>query len=197
MSLRSKADTIIRNHVLMAAGGGLIPIPFVDIAAVTAVQLDLLHELSKLYELNFSRSASRSLVTALTSSVLARLGASAIKIIPGVGSILGGLSAAALAGAATYAVGQVFTNHFEAGGTIEDFDPLSYKDSYNKLFEEGKRKTRNWQDEEEQSTSTKAEVGRSQEEKLARLKELGELKESGVITEEEFEEMKQKILNDF
>lgn len=197
MSLRPKADIIIRNHVLMAAGGGLIPIPFVDIAAVTAVQLDLLHELCKLYGLNFSRSSSRSLVTALTSSVLARLGASAIKIIPGVGSILGGLSSAILSGGATYAVGEVFTNHFEAGGTIEDFDPLSYRDAYDQFFEEGKQKTRSWQDDDEIVPPTKAEEESSKKEKLARLKELGQLKESGIITEQEFDEMKQKILEEF
>jgi uncharacterized protein (DUF697 family) len=181
----------------MAAGGGLIPIPFVDIAAVTAVQLDLLQELCKIYGLNFSRSISRSLVTALTSSVLARLGASAIKIIPGVGTILGGLSSAALSGAATYAVGEVFTRHFEAGGSIEDFDPLSYKDAYNKLFEDGKRKTRNWQNEEEKVDQTKEDEESSKKEKLARLKELGDLKEAGVISQEEFDEMKQKILEEF
>lgn len=197
MSLRSKADTTIRNHVLMAAGGGLIPIPFVDIAAVTAVQLDLLQELCQIYGLNFSRSISRSLVTALTSSVLARLGASAIKIIPGVGTILGGLSSAALSGAATYAVGEVFTRHFEAGGSIEDFDPLSYKDVYNKLFEDGKRKTRNWQNEEEKVEQTKEDEESSKKEKLARLKELGDLKEAGVISQEEFDEMKKKILEEF
>jgi uncharacterized protein (DUF697 family) len=196
MSLRPKSDIIIRNHVLMAAGGGLIPIPFVDIAAVTAVQLDMLQQLCNVYGLNFSRSSSRSLVTALTSSVLARLGASAIKIIPGVGSLLGGLSAALLSGAATYAVGEVFTNHFEAGGSIEDFDPMSYKDAYNKHFEEGKRKTRNWQ-EEEKDSQTIEEDESSKKEKLARLKELGELKENGVITKKEFDEMKKKILEEF
>jgi uncharacterized protein (DUF697 family) len=110
MTRRTQAETIIRNRVIFAAGGGMIPIPLIDIAAVTMVQLDLLQQLCQLYGVNYSRASGRSLITALTSSVLARLGASAVKAIPGIGSILGGVSNAILSGAATYAVGEVFAN---------------------------------------------------------------------------------------
>lgn len=34
MSQRTQAEAIIRSHVLWAMGGGLIPIPLVDFAAV-------------------------------------------------------------------------------------------------------------------------------------------------------------------
>ncbi len=198
MSEQPKTDTLIRNHVLLAAGGGLIPILLVDIAAVTAIQLDMLQKLCQLYGLNFSRSMGRGFIAALSSSVLARLGASLIKAIPGVGSFIGGLSSAILSGAATYAVGQVFVAHFEKGGTLEDFDPLSYKEIYEEQFEEGKRKTRNWQQKENDKKDQTIEIeASSQEEKLAKLKDLATLKEEGVISEAEFEEMKRKIMEEF
>jgi len=39
MNKQTQAEAIIRSHVLWAMGGGLIPIPLVDFAAVTAIQL--------------------------------------------------------------------------------------------------------------------------------------------------------------
>ena len=42
------ADEIIRSHVLWALGAGLMPVPLFDIAAVTAVQMDMLKQLAEL-----------------------------------------------------------------------------------------------------------------------------------------------------
>ena len=195
MSTLTEAHVTIRNHVLLAAGGGLIPIPFVDIAAVTAVQLDMVHRLCAIYEVHFDRSNSRPLITALSSSTLARVGASAIKIIPGIGSLIGGLSNAVLSGAATYAVGQVFMSHFETGGSLADFNPLAYKSVYEAHFEEGKEKTKSWQSEEK--SDPKTATAETQEAKLARLKELKGLLDAEVITQEEFEKMRKKIVEEF
>jgi hypothetical protein len=38
MDIRQQADSIITNHVLWSMGGGLIPLPLLDVAAVTFVQ---------------------------------------------------------------------------------------------------------------------------------------------------------------
>ena len=44
----------------------------------------------------------------------------------------------ALAGASTYAVGKVFVQHFESGGTFLNFDPEDVRDYYAEQFEKGK-----------------------------------------------------------
>ncbi|QLQ31416.1 MAG: hypothetical protein HZT40_07180 [Candidatus Thiothrix singaporensis] len=44
------------------------------------------------------------------------------KSLPGVGSIVGGAGVSVTAGGLTYATGKVFTRHFAAGGTLQDFD---------------------------------------------------------------------------
>jgi hypothetical protein len=44
-----------------------------------------------------------------------------------------------LAGASTYAVGRVFIQHFECGGTILSFDPEKVRAHFEKEFEEGKK----------------------------------------------------------
>ena len=85
-------DRIIRTHVIWASGAGLIPLPLIDLAAVTAIQVDLLNALSKHYGVPFDAASGKSLVTALTGTTLARIGASAIKAIPVVGFLVGGLS---------------------------------------------------------------------------------------------------------
>ncbi|MEM7368549.1 MAG: DUF697 domain-containing protein [Bacteroidota bacterium] len=190
------ADSIIRNHVLFAAGGGLIPIPFLDLATVTAIQLDMLKQLSELYEVTYNRSSGKLHLSALASSVLARLGASAIKAIPGLGSLIGGVSMAIMSGASTYAIGQVFVRHYEGGGSLNDFDPEAYRDQYESELEEGKAKTKEWKAEDEAAKKSPQKQD-SQADKLAKLKELGELKEAGVLTDKEFKEMKKKILEEF
>jgi uncharacterized protein (DUF697 family) len=39
--LRQEADGIVRTHVLWAMGAGAVPIPIMDIVAVSGVQIDL------------------------------------------------------------------------------------------------------------------------------------------------------------
>ena len=44
------ADTIIRNHIVWSMGAGMIPIPIADFFAVSAIQLDMVRQLCKLYD---------------------------------------------------------------------------------------------------------------------------------------------------
>jgi uncharacterized protein (DUF697 family) len=107
---RSKrAERTVRNHVLWSMGAGFIPFPVADFLAVAAVQLDMIRSISNIYDIDFKETEGKALITSLTGSGLSRLGASALmKMIPGVGSALGGVSMSALSGASTYALGQVF-----------------------------------------------------------------------------------------
>ena len=131
-SVRAKhADTVIRNHVIWSMGAGLIPVLIADIFAVSALQMDMIRQLCKVYNRDFSEHQGKAIVTSLTSSTLARIGArSVVKLIPGIGSLIGGVTVSAFAGASTYALGEVFKTHFEMGGTILDFDPEALKKFY-------------------------------------------------------------------
>lgn len=207
------ADTIIRNHVIWSMGAGLIPVLIADIFAVSALQLDMIRQLCRVYGVDFSETQGKAIVTSLTSSTIARIAAgSVIKIIPGLGSLLGGVTVSVFAGASTYALGEVFKKHFESGGTILDFDPARLKNLYKEKFEKGKKMAEQMKKEqEEQKTAaptdpmqTKTEealktqfAAESKTKVIERLKELAELKNLGVITEEEFEQMKKKLLEEF
>jgi uncharacterized protein (DUF697 family) len=220
-SERSKhADTIIRNHVIWSMGAGLIPVLVADIFAVSALQLDMIRQLSRTYNINFSETQGKAIVTSLTSSTLARVGAgSLVKLIPGVGPLIGGATVSVFAGASTYALGQVFKRHFESGGTILDFDPARLKKMYKEQFEKGKKVAEQLKKdkkakqaaeaaEEKIQAEAQAEAAKADTPKVSaapdsdssiieKLKELAKLKNQGIISEEEFQAMKRKLIESF
>ena len=186
------ADTIIRNHIAWSMGASfLVPIPVADIFAVGALQLDMIRQLCRAYGVPFSETQGKAIVSALTSSTLARAGArSLIKLVPGLGTLIGGLTVSIFNGASTYALGEVFKRHFETGGTILDFDVEGLKNMYKEKFEKGKEVAKDMKHEipEEEESENVPDL-------VDKLKDLAELKEKGVLTEEEFNEMKKQLFN--
>ncbi|MDY0093256.1 MAG: SHOCT domain-containing protein [Candidatus Vecturithrix sp.] len=187
MEKQQQAEKIIKEHVLWSLGAGLIPIPLVDVAAVTVVQLDMLKQLCRLYEKIYSDSEGKALLSALTGGMLARIGASALKAIPGIGSLLGGVSMTIMSGASTYAVGRVAILHFTSGGGLLDLDFNFAKKMYAEEFEKGKTYASNLEKEKPSASASPDDI-------IVKLEKLAQLKEKGVITEEEFEAQKQKLL---
>ena len=185
-----EAGSIIKNHMIWSMGAGLIPVPGVDMFAVSAIQLDMIRQLATLYDIDFKQTEGKARITALTGTGLARLGARAVKFIPGVGSVLGGVTMAVLSGATSYALGEAFKKHFETGGTMLDFDPARFKKYYNEKFEKGKEIAKEMQKQQE-----KAQNNASASSLVDKIKELAEMKEKGLINDEEFEALKKKIIN--
>jgi uncharacterized protein (DUF697 family) len=130
MSDEQQADKVIGSHVVWALGGGLIPMPLFDIAAVTAIQMDMLKQLADVYGVEFSSWTGKSFVSALTGSTFARIGASLIKAVPEIGTVIGGISMSAMSGASTYAVGQVAKSVFGSQGGIMEVNMQWAKDAY-------------------------------------------------------------------
>ena len=212
------AETIVRNHVLFSMGAGAIPIPVADVLAVSASQLDMIRQLCKVYDMDFHESQGKAIVSSLTASTLARIGAgSLVKFIPVIGSVVAGITNALMAGASTYALGQIFKSHFSTGGTILDFDASRLKKVYKEQFEKGKnvadelRKQQQAKHKAEEAAAVPnsapeageyvpdqaaafASKSNNDADLITRLKELGELRSGGIITEEEFENMKKRLL---
>jgi len=186
MQTHLETDRVLRSHVLWAMGGGLIPIPLLDIAAVTGIQLDMIKQLAALHDVDYSKESGKAFISALTGSTFAAIGASLFKAIPGVGSILGGLSMSALSGASTYAVGQVAVRHFASDGTLFNIDMEQAKSAYNQAFEKGKKYVA---DLEEEDTEDEAK------DVFEMLEKLGKLRDEGVVTDAEFEEKKAELLS--
>lgn len=183
----ASAQDIIRNHVGFSLGAALIPFPGADLLAVTAVQVSMLRQLAKLHNVGFMDTLGKNIISAVVGSSAARLGASLIKAFPGVGTIIGELSMPALSGASTYALGKVVARHFQNGGTLDDLDVRNARTGYKSEIETGKKVA-------EELARTEAVRRSTTDETVEKLTKLAELKDSGIITEEEFVSLKERLL---
>lgn len=163
-------------------GAGLMPVPFGDWATTLAVQLNLVRKLAGLYGVPFLAGAAKGLIASLVGATSVRGAATLVKLLPGIGWVIGGLTASVLAAATTYAVGKAFQQHFEAGGTLQNFDVQAARKAYESAFREGQ---------------TLAESSSSQVERdpYERLRKLHELYQTGVLSAEEYDKLKQKMLH--
>lgn len=134
-----EALRLVRKYMLYSAGAGLAPIPCFDLVAVTVLQSRMLKKLCILYGLNYSGERAKSLVAALVGGIYAGLIAGSMaRFIPFVGLVsLAAIPAAS--GALTYAVGRVFIQHFESGGTFLDFDPAKVRKYFAEQYEQARR----------------------------------------------------------
>ena len=194
------ANSIIKNHMIWSMGAGFIPVPIADFFAVSAIQLDMIRQLCKLYDIDFKETEGKAMITALTGTGIARLGARAVKFIPGVGSVLGGVTLAVLSGGTTYGLGEVFKKHFETGGTFLDFDPSRLKAYYDEKFEKGKEMAKEMRQQQEKVAKTQEEAEiveepiKTTKSSVDQLKAVADMMQQGLITKEEFETLKKKIL---
>lgn len=145
------ASSIVKNHLITSMGLGLVPIPLFDVSALTTVQMNMLRRLSVHYGVPVRDQDLKSMLLSLAGGampVLAIVGLSSFaKWIPGIGTLAGSASLSVLAGAVTYAVGQTFILHFEAGGTLENFDPKQAQTFFRRELETGKRLVHSIRDE--------------------------------------------------
>ena len=217
---RYKADSIIKNHVMFATGAGAIPIPLLDFAGVTAVQLDMMKKLTNLYNDNYSENVGKAFIASVTSTSLARMGASLIKAIPGIGTVLGVVSMSIMSGASTYALGNVITYFLDKGIGLEDINEDLARKVYSENLEKGKKvaedlknraeeKMEEMQDDDFDIPTTSEDAEPSsppnnpppkatpENDVYAELMKLGDLRDKGVITDEEFAKMKKEIIDKF
>jgi len=137
-----RVEKIAKNHILASLGVGLVPIPIADIVGVLAINLDLIRKVSHEYNVPFNQERGKAILTSLLGGLFpVAVGGTVIsllKFVPFIGQTAGAVALPVLAGGATYAVNKVFVQHFEAGGTILDFDAAKVKESFASYFRVGK-----------------------------------------------------------
>src|SRR5262249_12964144 len=130
------ASKLVDRFALWSGAAGLIPIPFVDMATVGGVQLQMLRRLSEIYGVPFSENRGKSILASLAGAVIPASTAtttavgvgSLVKSFPGVGTAIGALTMPVFSAGATYVIGKVFIQHFASGGTLLDFNPPDYRE---------------------------------------------------------------------
>lgn len=121
----AEALAIVARHRLLALAGGVVPVPLVDMAVISGLQLRMVAQLAKHYGVPFDKVRARSLIAtlaggAIPQGVAAGVAGTTAKALPGVGTVVGIGSAMATAALATDVIGKAFIRHFEAGGTLAD-----------------------------------------------------------------------------
>jgi uncharacterized protein (DUF697 family) len=139
----ARAETLVKDHILMSGAVGLIPAPGLDILAGMGIQVALLKRLSDLYKTPFSENAARGIVTSLlgglgTGALAGGIFFSAIKILPGAGTLIGVAALPISLAAMTYAVGKLFVAHFEIGGTLDSFNVAANRRYFSDLVKRGR-----------------------------------------------------------
>jgi len=134
-----EANSIVTKYSAFAFGGGVIPFPLMDVVAVSGIQLKMLGDLAKTYEIEFLENWGKSAISAVIGgagphALAVGVVGSLIKAIPVFGSTIGFATMPMLSAAATYAVGKVFIQHFESGGTFIDFDVASARVLFREQF---------------------------------------------------------------
>jgi uncharacterized protein (DUF697 family) len=110
-------EKIIQRYVLISAGIGLLPIPGIDMAALTGAQIKMIDELAEQFGQNFTEKQSSNMLTALTGGMLGPLAAPAVAsatvVIPLVGPLLTIFAKPGAAAASTRLVGYLALERLE------------------------------------------------------------------------------------
>lgn len=104
---QTTGNTLVLQHTVIAAGIGASPIPGSDAALLAPNQIAMLARLASVWNIPKLESlGAGGLLTMLTSTVGKLVAGNLIKLIPGLGSVLGGAINASVASAITYGLGQ-------------------------------------------------------------------------------------------
>lgn len=117
----AQSNEVVRKYMLIGLAPGILAYPLLSGVALAGIQLRMLKKISQVYGIEFSKELGKALIGTLVGSSLAP--GLAIGLIPVVGQVVGAASMVVLGGASTYALGKVFIQHFESGGTLLTFDP--------------------------------------------------------------------------
>lgn len=121
----------IAGYSSLAATAGAIPVPWLDLLILPAVQTQMIYHLARLYGQPLSAARFLELAGTLGLGVLARQALrELVKFIPYVGSLAG----AALAGTSTFALGKAFCYYYSAVHQGHVPSPANLKRYYQEQF---------------------------------------------------------------
>jgi uncharacterized protein (DUF697 family) len=140
---RVLADQTVVNWSQWASVAGFVSIPVVDFLAISGLQLKMIAELCKVYDVPFKSKIARSILSAfatsgLTSYTGSTLSSAFIRYVPYVGTSISMVTQPAIAYATTYALGAVFIKHFESEGTLTSFSVKKLKEFYDAEYKRAK-----------------------------------------------------------
>lgn len=141
---RNRADAVIKKHVIIAMGLGLIPLTLVDVLGIIAIEVKMIRDLARSYDFPVPH---RLLAYKILFSLMGGVGPvyfsakmnTVLKTFPLLRYTVSAGLLSITDGAAVYAVGKIFQKHFESGGTFLSSDNETLKSFFQLQFQEGKK----------------------------------------------------------
>ena len=141
--LTSNANRVVKIHSVISGALGVIPLPPLGVAMIVANNLKMLHKLSTIYGVKYYKDVGKEAISSFlvgcgTYSISGRLIWGLSALAPVAAPVIGVVTIPIFGSSATYAIGKIFVQHFESGGTFLTFDPEKVRGHYAELFKEGK-----------------------------------------------------------
>jgi uncharacterized protein (DUF697 family) len=124
---RIGAMRIVRRYTMISAAAGVLTVPVLDVAALGAVHIALIKEITEYYGAEFSEHTARNILIAIGVSLVpgsigSILSRKALQILPFVTPGLGLATMSAFSAGLSYSLGAAFVRHYESGGTLGGFN---------------------------------------------------------------------------
>ncbi|MDR1351950.1 MAG: DUF697 domain-containing protein, partial [Treponema sp.] len=141
---RARVEELVKNRALLAAGIGIVPLPFFNLVSTTAIQVSMVQSITRLYNIEAKKSWIKNVIasalgglsaTALSGTLAGRLGAA-----PLVGTSLAVLSAPAMNGLVTYAIGYMFIRYYESPEGLFKANAGALREWFQEGFKDGRKK---------------------------------------------------------
>lgn len=129
----SEAQKVIAAAASSAAASAAVPVPFSDAVMLVPIQLGMMAKIAQLYKIKFDRAALMAIASTTAATQAGRATFTGLlKLVPGAGSVAGGLIGAGVASTYTYAMGQAWlvvcqraaTGSFGRVGGVLDTDAV-------------------------------------------------------------------------
>lgn len=175
---RTQAVRDLIQMCSVAAGAVAIqPIPFVDVALISPIQIGLVQGLGRIHGHKLDKKSVLEILSTFGASLLAQnVILAAAKFIPFFGWVVG----PAMAYALTYAVGEVSDFYFRSGRGVP---PEELRAMFDKVYKEKR--------------AEKEAANKGNETLKDKLEQLKDAYKSGLLTEEEFNRKKEELLRSF
>ncbi len=202
----SSVDSLIEKCSYASAAMTLFPIPGSEIVAVMPIHVGMVIGIGQAYGVDITRESAMNLLMQISATVGlsligSRIAVTAAKIIlPG----FGGVISAPFIFASTVALGNIAKAYFEAEGEL---DKSSMKDIYNDMIRRAKKEFNPEKMEEddikdmakaasEEKMDSKTEAPAAADTPTERHRKLKELLDQNLISQEEFDSTKERILSE-
>lgn len=138
---KNEADDIIKLHARLATAAALVPVTGLDIALVTAIQVRMVKGITEAYDVPFEEDIVKVGLSSIIGATIARLVAygarEAFNAFSQFGTLADNLTNAAISGFFTAATGEIYSMHFENGGTLASLDISDFIDYVSEQIRSG------------------------------------------------------------